>query len=95
MGLVQRRSQLFALNSSNALLEFLLEGTPAVQEHTRDSKREVDLRLKTVCEAFIRSTQQLLQQPVHSLILRVRAQTGIRPSHWAGGVYWTGGMSSL
>ncbi|KAF0303196.1 Conserved oligomeric Golgi complex subunit 3 [Amphibalanus amphitrite] len=70
MGLVQKRSQLFALNSSNALLEFLLEGTPAVQEHTRDSKREVDLQLKRVCEAFIRSTQSLLQQPVDSLILR-------------------------
>ncbi|XP_037090117.1 conserved oligomeric Golgi complex subunit 3-like [Pollicipes pollicipes] len=73
MGLVQRRSQLFALNSSNALLEFLLEGTPAVQEHTRDSKREVDLQLKRVCEAFIRGTQQLLQQPVHSVILRIEA----------------------
>merc|ERR1712117_917508 len=49
----KRPRDLIALNSNNALLEFLLEGSPEVREYCRDSRKEVDRRLKTVCEEFI------------------------------------------
>jgi len=51
--LFNRKGEILNLNSSNSLLEFLLEGTPGVQEHLRDSKKEVDRRLKSSCEHFI------------------------------------------
>ena len=50
------RSDILALNGSNALLEFLLHSSPGVQEHLLDSKKEVDRRLKAVCEQFIAET---------------------------------------
>merc|ERR1712066_750993 len=50
---MKRPRDLIALNSNNALLEFLLEGSPEVREYCRDSRKEVDRRLKFVCEQFI------------------------------------------
>ncbi|TTH08274.1 Conserved oligomeric Golgi complex subunit 3 [Bagarius yarrelli] len=43
----------FRLNSHNAILEFLLEGTPEIKEHYIDSKKDVDRHLKSSCEQFI------------------------------------------
>jgi len=51
--LYSRKGEILSLGSNNSLLEFLLEGTPGVQEHLRDSKKEVDRRLKQTCEEFI------------------------------------------
>lgn len=44
-GLLQKRKQLFALGTNNALLEFLLDGTPQVKEHLHDSRKDVDRQL--------------------------------------------------
>lgn len=59
-GLLQKRKQLFALGSNNALLEFLLDGTPQVKEHLLDSRKDVDRQLKGVCEIFIRDSSKFL-----------------------------------
>lgn len=58
--LLQKRKQLFALGSNNALLEFLLDGTPQVKEHLLDSRKDVDRQLKGVCEVFIRDSSKFL-----------------------------------
>ncbi|XP_054719988.1 conserved oligomeric Golgi complex subunit 3-like [Uloborus diversus] len=55
-GLLQNRTHLLSLNSSNAILEFLLQGTPHVIEQLIDSKKAVDKQLKVVCEDFISHT---------------------------------------
>ncbi|XP_077988329.1 conserved oligomeric Golgi complex subunit 3-like [Glandiceps talaboti] len=52
--LIFKTNKIFKLNSDNALLEFLVEGTPQVTENYRDSKRDVDNQLKRTCEDFIK-----------------------------------------
>ncbi|CAD7082047.1 unnamed protein product [Hermetia illucens] len=51
--LLHKRKQLFSLGTNNALLEFLLDGTPQVKEHLIDSRKDVDKQLKLTCEQFI------------------------------------------
>ncbi|SPP79839.1 conserved oligomeric Golgi complex subunit 3 [Drosophila guanche] len=63
-GLLQKRKQLFSMGSNNALLEFLLEGTPQIKEHLLDSRKEVDRQLKTVCEKYIRDAVNMLIGPL-------------------------------
>ncbi|CAA9998068.1 unnamed protein product [Nesidiocoris tenuis] len=59
--LLNKRTKLFSLSSNNALLEFLLEGSPEVREQWLDSRKDVDRALKASCEAFIlHSTSHLL-----------------------------------
>ncbi|KAB0801537.1 hypothetical protein PPYR_05891 [Photinus pyralis] len=60
MGLIQNRNNLFTFSSHNAVLEFLLEGTPKVKEYLIDSRKEIDKQLKASCEAFIANTTNLL-----------------------------------
>ncbi|XP_022915203.2 conserved oligomeric Golgi complex subunit 3 [Onthophagus taurus] len=60
VGLIQKRDKLFALSSNNALLEFLLEGTPKVKEYLVDSRKEIDKQLKLACEVFISNATELL-----------------------------------
>ncbi|XP_038114767.1 conserved oligomeric Golgi complex subunit 3 isoform X1 [Culex quinquefasciatus] len=62
--LLQKRKQLFALGSNNALLEFLLDGTPQVREQLLDSRKDVDRQLKMVCEAFIKDATRQLVGPI-------------------------------
>lgn len=96
-GLLQKRKQLFALGSNNALLEFLLDGTPQVKEHLLDSRKDVDRQLKGVCEIFIRDSskfligsllgfiekaQQLLKQPQQQAGSPANALI-LRQSPWA------------
>ncbi|GIX84200.1 conserved oligomeric Golgi complex subunit 3 [Caerostris extrusa] len=50
----------FSKVKSNAILEFLLQGTPHVTEHLIDSKKAVDKQLKIVCEDFISHTTAFL-----------------------------------
>ncbi|CAM2096114.1 conserved oligomeric Golgi complex subunit 3 isoform X1 [Lepidochelys kempii] len=53
----------FRLNSNNALIQFLLEGTPEIREHYFDSKKDVDHHLKSACEQFIQQqTKQFIEQ---------------------------------
>lgn len=62
--LLQKRKQLFAMDSNNALLEFLFDSTPQVKEHVHDSRKDVDRHLKLICENFIRDATHLLIGPV-------------------------------
>lgn len=66
--LLQKRKQLFSLGTNNALLEFLLEGTPQVKEHLIDSRKDVDRQLKTSCEQFIRDVTTQLVGPLIEFI---------------------------
>ncbi|XP_076454216.1 conserved oligomeric Golgi complex subunit 3-like [Babylonia areolata] len=68
--LMQKKSQLFALNSNNALLQFVLEGTPQVTEMFIDSKRDVDQELKTTCEDFIKHVTDLFTAPLQTFLSR-------------------------
>ena len=49
------RADLFSFSSNNALLEFLLDSSPGVQEQLRDSRKEVsDIEIKaTISEHFL------------------------------------------
>ncbi|XP_034666687.1 conserved oligomeric Golgi complex subunit 3 [Drosophila subobscura] len=72
-GLLQKRKQLFSMGSNNALLEFLLEGTPQIKEHLLDSRKEVDRQLKTVCEKYIRDAVNMLIGPLITFLDRAQS----------------------
>ncbi|XP_045511546.1 conserved oligomeric Golgi complex subunit 3 [Colias croceus] len=72
-GLIQRPRQIFSLNSNNALLEFLLEGTPMVREHLLDSRKEVDRQLKSCCEMFIKDATEIMVGPLIEFIEKVQS----------------------
>merc|ERR1740128_817801 len=63
-GLLKKRNRLFSLSTSNALLEFLLEGAPQLREHLTDSRRLADRQLKSTCEVFIDFCGDFLIGPV-------------------------------
>jgi len=69
--MLNHRADLLSLGSNNALLEFLLDSSPGVQEHLRDSRKEVDRRLKLVCEQFIQSTSRGVLAGVSQLNVRL------------------------
>ncbi|KAK2188450.1 hypothetical protein NP493_132g06036 [Ridgeia piscesae] len=69
-GLYAARSKLFALSTNNAVLQFLLEGTPQPLETYVDSKKEVDQQLKTTCEDFIHHTSEELVGPLKAFITK-------------------------
>lgn len=71
-GLIQKPRQIFSMNSNNALLEFLLEGT-MVKEHLLDSRKEVDRQLKSCCESFIKNVTDILAGPLIEFIEKVRS----------------------
>lgn len=66
--LLQKRKQLFALGTNNALLEFLLDGAPQVREQLLDSRKDVDRQLKIACEQYIRDVTKQLVGPVLTFI---------------------------
>ncbi|XP_017025950.1 conserved oligomeric Golgi complex subunit 3 [Drosophila kikkawai] len=72
-GLLQKRKQLFSMGSNNALLEFLLEGTPQIKEHLLDSRKEVDRQLKTVCERYIKDSVQMLVGPLVTFLEKAQS----------------------
>uniref|UniRef100_A0AAY5F4Z0 Conserved oligomeric Golgi complex subunit 3 n=1 Tax=Electrophorus electricus TaxID=8005 RepID=A0AAY5F4Z0_ELEEL len=63
----------FRLNSHNAILEFLLEGTPEIKEHYIDSKKDVDRHLKCSCEHFIQQQTHLFVGSLEDLLTKVAA----------------------
>lgn len=71
-GLLQNRNHLLSLSSSNAILEFLLQGTPHVTEHLIDSKKAVDKQLKMVCEEFISHVSTLLVGPLQDFLQKAK-----------------------
>lgn len=66
--LLQKRKQLFALSTNNALLEFLLDGAPQVREQLLDSRKDVDRHLKIACEHYIKDVTKQLVGPILSFI---------------------------
>ncbi|XP_061698411.1 conserved oligomeric Golgi complex subunit 3 [Syngnathoides biaculeatus] len=63
----------FHLNSHNAILEFLLEGTPEIKEHYIDSKKDVDRHLKFSCEQFIQQQTQIFTRNLEEFLTKVAA----------------------
>uniref|UniRef100_A0A6J0UUR3 Conserved oligomeric Golgi complex subunit 3 n=1 Tax=Pogona vitticeps TaxID=103695 RepID=A0A6J0UUR3_9SAUR len=63
----------FRLSSSNALIQFLLEGTPEIREHYIDSKKDVDRHLKFACEKFIQQQTKQLVEPLEEFLSKVSA----------------------
>ncbi|XP_044140004.1 conserved oligomeric Golgi complex subunit 3 isoform X2 [Bufo gargarizans] len=66
-------SHFFRLNSSNAFLEFLLQGTPEIKEHYIDSKKDVDRYLKAACEQFIQQQSKIFVEPLEDFMAKVTA----------------------
>ena len=60
----KKRTKIFNLDRTNALLEFLLEGAPELREMTLNSKKDVDLVLKTSCEELILHLTSMLTHPL-------------------------------
>ncbi|XP_073710841.1 conserved oligomeric Golgi complex subunit 3 isoform X2 [Misgurnus anguillicaudatus] len=63
----------FRLNSHNAILEFLLEGTPEIKEHYIDSKKDVDRHLKSGCEQFIQQQTHMFVGNLEEFLTKVEA----------------------
>ncbi|XP_051999085.1 LOW QUALITY PROTEIN: conserved oligomeric Golgi complex subunit 3-like [Xyrauchen texanus] len=63
----------FRLNSHNAILEFLLEGTPEIKEHYIDSKKDVDRYLKSSCEEFIHQQTNMFVGNLEEFLTKVGA----------------------
>lgn len=63
----------FHLNSHNAILEFLLEGTPEIKEHYIDSKKDVDRHLKFSCEQFIQQQTHIFVGSLEEFLTKVAA----------------------
>ncbi|XP_056322065.1 conserved oligomeric Golgi complex subunit 3 [Danio aesculapii] len=64
----------FRLNSHNAILEFLLEGTPEIKEHYIDSKKDVDRHLKLSCESFIQQQTIMFVGNLDQFLSRVKVK---------------------
>ncbi|XP_045594085.1 conserved oligomeric Golgi complex subunit 3 isoform X2 [Procambarus clarkii] len=85
LGLVQKRGRLFSLSSNNALLEFIVEGTPQVTEQRLDSKRDLDNRLKKLCELLIFTCTETLSSPLTlfltktEVILQMNQEENVKP----------------
>lgn len=80
-GLLQNRNHLLSLSSNNAILEFLLQGTPHVTEQLIDSKKAVDKQLKVVCEEFISHTVTLLIQSLQEFLEKAKIVTQMKSSN--------------
>ncbi|XP_061490712.1 conserved oligomeric Golgi complex subunit 3 [Rhineura floridana] len=61
----------FRLSSNNALIQFLLEGTPEIREHYIDSKKDVDRHLKFACEQFIQQQTKQFVEPLDEFLTKV------------------------
>ncbi|KAG7171455.1 conserved oligomeric Golgi complex subunit 3-like [Homarus americanus] len=85
LGLMQKRGRLFSLSSTNALLEFIVEGTPQVMEQRLDSKRDLDNRLKKLCELLIFTCTETLSSPLimfltkAEVILQMNQEETVKP----------------
>lgn len=75
--LLQKRKQMFALGTNNALLEFLLDGAPQVREQLLDSRKDVDRQLKIACENYIKDVTKQLVGPILAFI--ESAQSMLKP----------------
>ncbi|XP_068242874.1 conserved oligomeric Golgi complex subunit 3 isoform X1 [Palaemon carinicauda] len=85
LSLIQKRGRLFSFSSNNALLEFIVEGTPQVTELRIDSKRDLDNQLKTLCERLIFTCTETLSSPLTrflakaDVILQMNKEENVKP----------------
>ncbi|XP_063599673.1 conserved oligomeric Golgi complex subunit 3-like [Penaeus indicus] len=83
--LVQKRDRLFSLSSNNALLEFIVKGSLQVTEQRLDSKRDLDNRLKKLCELLILTCTESLTGPLSifltkaEVILQMNKEESVKP----------------
>ncbi len=70
-GLLQKE-KLFSLSSNNAILEFILHGSPLLRENYLDARKVVDKQLKNTCEAFIFSASDTVVAPLTSFMQQVK-----------------------
>jgi hypothetical protein len=76
----------------------LIEGTtPQVKEHCRDSRREVDKRLKMACETFISASVRELVGPMKDILDKVKNETSQSTSSKISNLPWmsTKNLSSV
>jgi len=67
----------------------LLEGTtPQVKEHCRDSRREVDKRLKMACETFISASVRDLIGPMKEVLDKLKLETSQPTSSKISSLPW-------
>lgn len=71
--LIRNRSKVFSLDSSNSILELLLEGALFITENTLDSRKEVDRQLKASCENLIRHATSLVAGTLQTFVNDVKA----------------------
>ncbi|KAH9422523.1 Golgi transport complex subunit 3 [Dermatophagoides pteronyssinus] len=67
--LIQKRENLFSLTTNNALLKFLFESSPQVNEKIIDSQKAVDTKIKEKCEQFIIFCYEYLTEQIRHFIL--------------------------
>ena len=72
LGLLSKRERLFSLSRSNALLQFLIDGSPQVTELTVDSKKDVDIQLKKHCEIFVENCSKALCEPLMQFVEKAK-----------------------
>ncbi|CAL4079474.1 unnamed protein product, partial [Meganyctiphanes norvegica] len=85
LNLVHKRGKIFSLNSNNSLLEFIIDGSPQVTEQRLDSKRDLDERLKKLCELLIHTCTQTLAGHLTAflakaeVILQMNKEENVKP----------------
>ncbi|EDQ91490.1 uncharacterized protein MONBRDRAFT_31482 [Monosiga brevicollis MX1] len=72
-GLLAQGSAIFRLDSENALLNFLVKGTPVIVKNQRDARRDIDEKLRTMCHDFINIVVQALTSPLASFRIQAKA----------------------
>eukprot|EP00730_Choanoeca_flexa_P002462 TRINITY_DN11059_c0_g2_i7.p1 TRINITY_DN11059_c0_g2~~TRINITY_DN11059_c0_g2_i7.p1 ORF type:complete len:729 (+),score=180.42 TRINITY_DN11059_c0_g2_i7:325-2187(+) len=72
--LLSQSASLFRFDASNALLAFLIKGTPAVMRQQKDARQDVDDRLRNICHDFIASTSKRLTAKLEGFMHQVKKQ---------------------
>ncbi|XKL61877.1 hypothetical protein PGB90_001710 [Kerria lacca] len=62
-----QKQKLFSFSSNNAILEFILHGSPLLRENYIDSRKIVDTQLKNACESFISYVTRTVVEPIEIL----------------------------
>lgn len=66
-----QRQKLFSFSSNNAILEFIVHGSPVLRENYLDSRKIVDEQLKKTCEDFICSAAEMITAPILTFVQQV------------------------
>eukprot|EP00045_Choanoeca_perplexa_P018173 m.280831 g.280831 ORF g.280831 m.280831 type:complete len:807 (-) comp17737_c0_seq4:1786-4206(-) len=67
-------SGLFRFDADNALLAFLIKGTPSVTRHQKDARQDVDDRLRVICHEFIAATAKRLTSKLEIFMVQVKQE---------------------